>query len=100
MWARCLFTVAIAAVMLVIAYSQDCTGPHEEYFNCASPCQRNCSNLHEIVESCRESCVSGCFCMSGYFRQEGTLECVRPWTCTKGVSKRKKTKLSRKKLEY
>uniref|UniRef100_A0AAG5D8P9 TIL domain-containing protein n=1 Tax=Anopheles atroparvus TaxID=41427 RepID=A0AAG5D8P9_ANOAO len=98
MWVRCLLAVALAALTLAIAHSQDCTGLHEEYFNCTSPCQKSCSTRAETVENCRGSCVSGCFCSAGYFRREDSL-CVRSWACSNEASKRKPGKLSRNRLE-
>ncbi|CAH2044251.1 unnamed protein product, partial [Iphiclides podalirius] len=54
---------------------------NEEYLLCGSACPYNCTNPQEPVV-CGEECIEGCFCKSGYLRNEtGTCvpieECVR-----------------------
>uniref|UniRef100_A0A182WCJ3 TIL domain-containing protein n=1 Tax=Anopheles minimus TaxID=112268 RepID=A0A182WCJ3_9DIPT len=75
-------TVLLSALMLAFVFAQDCTGPNEEYYNCTSPCRRNCSTLTKPLENCETKCVSGCFCKLGYFRRDDNA-CVKPWLCAK-----------------
>ncbi|XP_035790979.1 venom peptide CtAPI-like [Anopheles albimanus] len=77
---RFLLVVVLGAIMLSIAYSYECTGKNEQYYNCSSPCRRNCTNIDQAPKSCSEPCVSGCFCKTGYLRRDDN-ECVKVWEC-------------------
>uniref|UniRef100_A0A182T9Q8 TIL domain-containing protein n=1 Tax=Anopheles maculatus TaxID=74869 RepID=A0A182T9Q8_9DIPT len=81
-----LVIVLLSALMLSFGFGQECTEANEEYYNCASPCRRNCTNLGAPLENCTTMCVSGCFCKTGYFRREDNA-CVKPWFCSKSTLK-------------
>ncbi|XP_035905969.1 chymotrypsin inhibitor Ani s 6-like [Anopheles stephensi] len=80
--------VLLTALMLTFGHGEECTEANEEYYNCASPCRRNCTNLGAPLENCTIMCVSGCFCKPGYFRREDNA-CVKPWFCAKSSRKGK-----------
>ncbi|XP_053547105.1 serine protease inhibitor swm-1-like [Bombina bombina] len=56
----------------------DC-GENEEYNKCGNNCLGNCSNLNPPPD-CSDTCIKGCFCKEGYFRDESSY-CVPKVIC-------------------
>ncbi|KAI8439766.1 hypothetical protein MSG28_013453 [Choristoneura fumiferana] len=52
--------------------------PNEEYLLCGSACPFNCSDPGPV--SCSQDCVEGCFCKSGFLRND-TGVCVNADEC-------------------
>ncbi|CAH2093257.1 unnamed protein product [Euphydryas editha] len=57
---------------------------NEEYLLCGSACPANCTNPSPVA--CSDDCIEGCFCLTGYLRNEnGTCvnidKCVTVPTC-------------------
>ncbi|XP_041768711.1 chymotrypsin inhibitor Ani s 6-like [Anopheles merus] len=88
-YVRCISLIVFVALMVTFVHSEDCTVENEEYYSCASPCRRNCTNLAQML-SCTGVCVSGCFCRPGYFRREDNA-CVKPWLCSNNSLQNKLT---------
>ncbi|CAG4942794.1 unnamed protein product [Parnassius apollo] len=55
-------------------------GENEEYKSCGSACPPTCSRPEP--EACILVCREGCFCKTGYYRDESTNRCVKRDQCS------------------
>ncbi|VVC94575.1 unnamed protein product [Leptidea sinapis] len=70
----------VAAVVVGAFYTAEGDCPqNEEYLLCGSACPFNCTNPAGPV-NCIDDCVEGCFCKSGYLRNENGT-CVTTDKC-------------------
>ncbi|XP_028133974.1 inducible metalloproteinase inhibitor protein-like [Diabrotica virgifera virgifera] len=60
---------------------QNCTKPNE-YYDCGSPCQRECKTLNEPCRINSFRCVDTCYCIQGYARDDNQ-NCIPEKDCNK-----------------
>ncbi|XP_055677620.1 zonadhesin-like isoform X2 [Lutzomyia longipalpis] len=54
---------------------------YEEYHDCGSPCQVECSNLGQKCNVKNKRCSEGCYCIPGYARKSPNGPCVPQYKC-------------------
>lgn len=73
------FVICFVALSAGVYIVQEECPPKEEYLLCGSACPFNCSSPDGPV-LCSEDCVEGCFCKSGYLRNDNGT-CVTIGQC-------------------
>ncbi|XP_045451257.1 serine protease inhibitor swm-1 [Melitaea cinxia] len=64
-----MYFLHISPLLLVNLFYNNCKcPPNEEYLLCGSACPANCTS--PIPADCSDDCVEGCFCLTGYLRNE------------------------------
>ncbi|XP_037293199.1 serine protease inhibitor swm-1 [Manduca sexta] len=76
------FVLSIVAVSCGLYVVKDECPANEEYLLCGSACPFNCTDPEGPI-TCSEDCVEGCFCKSGYLRNENET-CVSADQCIGG----------------
>ncbi|XP_066260197.1 serine protease inhibitor swm-1-like [Euwallacea similis] len=69
--------MTIWAVCVSVSWTQTCTKDNETYNLCGPACEPTCA---QPVRFCITLCTPGCFCTSGYLRND-TGECVLTSEC-------------------
>ncbi|GAB0100412.1 hypothetical protein DMENIID0001_164520 [Sergentomyia squamirostris] len=54
---------------------------YEEYHDCGSPCQVECSNLGTECSKKNIRCTDGCYCIPGYARKSSNGPCIPQFQC-------------------
>ncbi|XP_063386925.1 serine protease inhibitor swm-1-like [Cydia fagiglandana] len=74
-----IYCCVVTLVVGVYIAKEECP-PNEEYLLCGTACPFNCSNPGPVPVSCSDDCIEGCFCKSGFLRND-TGECVNADEC-------------------
>ncbi|XP_063365845.1 serine protease inhibitor swm-1-like [Cydia amplana] len=74
-----IYCCVVTLVVGVYIAKEECP-PNEEYLLCGTACPFNCSNPGPVPVTCSDDCIEGCFCKSGFLRND-TGECVNADEC-------------------